>query len=189
MSDGPYRSLPMSPRWKQAAKRAYVSSFSAPEISEALQQAAERDCRAELSAGLVRHVSALIIGPDEPGLFRDLPVAELNALHRECASTMEAGFVRNAIDAVQDGHTGQAALQKAAEDTVSDRLLAGYRQIEEHMHREASDHQARSIRSRLEDAHGGVDVTGVARMLLRAPDAPARTATAVYSGLDDGVAF
>jgi hypothetical protein len=189
MSDGPYRSLPMSPRWKQAAKRAYVSSFSAPEISEALQQAAERDCRAELSAGLVRHVSALIIGPDQPGLFRDLPTAELNVLHRECASTMEAGFVRNAIDALQDGHTGQAALQKAAEDTVSDRLLAGYRQIEEHMHREASDHRARSTRSRLENAHGGVDVTGVARMLLRAPDAPTRTATVVYSGLDDGVAF
>jgi hypothetical protein len=189
MSDGPYRSLPMSPRWKQAAKRAYVSSFSAPEISEALQQAAERDCRAELSAGLVRQVMALITGSDEPGLFRDLPTAELNVLHRECASTMEAGFVRNVIDALHDGHTGQAALQKAAEDTVSDRLLAGYRQIEEHMHREASDDRARSTRSRLEQAHGGVDVTGVARMLLRAPDAPARTVTVVYSGLDDGVAF
>ena len=54
MSDGPYRSLPMSPKWKQAAKRAYLSSFSTPEVSEALQQAAERDCRAELSVGLVR---------------------------------------------------------------------------------------------------------------------------------------
>jgi len=187
MSDGPYRSLPMSPRWRQAAKRAYVASFSTPEISESLRQAAERDCRAEISSGLVRRISALIIGPDEPGLFRDIPTAELNALHRECASTMEAGFVRNAIDALQDGHTGRAALQKAAEDTVSDRLLAGYRQIEEHMHREASDHRARSTRSRLEDAHDGVDVKGIARMLLRSPDAPVRTATVVYSGLDDGV--
>ena len=189
MSDGPYRSLPMSPRWKRAAMRAYLLSFSAAEISEALQQAAERDCRAELSAGLVRQVSALVIGPDEPELFHVLPTAELNALHRECASTMEAGFVRNAIDALQDGHIGYAALQKAAEDTVSDRLLAGYRQIEEHMHREASDHRARSTRLRLENAHGGIDVAGVARILLRTPDAPARTATVVYSGLDDGVAF
>ncbi|MCU0733424.1 MAG: hypothetical protein MUE84_17825 [Hyphomonas sp.] len=189
MSDGPYRSLPMSPRWKQAAKRAYVSSFSVPEISEALQQAAERDCRAELSAAFVRRVSNVVLRPDAPGLFPDMPTTELNALHRECASTMEAGFVRNAIDALQDGHVGQAALQKAAEDTVTDRLLAGYRQIEEHMHREASDYRARSTRSRLEDAHGGVDVTGVARMLLRASDAPNRTATVVFSGLDDGVAL
>lgn len=189
MSDGPYRSLPMSPRWKRAAKRAYLSSFSASEISEALQQAVERDCRAELSAGLVRRISALIIGPDAPRLFCDLPIAELNALHRECASPMEAGLVCNTIDALQDGYTGQAALQKAAENTVSDRLFAGYRQIEEHVHRDASDHRARSTRSRLEDAHGGVDVTGVARMLLRASDAPARTTTIVYSGLDDGVSL
>lgn len=187
MSDGPYRSLPMSPKWKQAAKRAYLSSFSTPEISEALQQAAERDCRAELSAGLVRRVTAMIIGPDEPGLFRDLPTADLNALHRDCSSPMEHGLVNNAIDALQDGLRSQAALQQAAEVTVSDRLLAASRQIEEHIHREASDHRARATRSRLEGAHDGVDVSGVARMLLRAPDAPARTSTVVYSGLDDGV--
>ena len=187
MSDGPYRSLPMSPKWKQAAKRAYLPSFTTLQICEALQQAAERDCRAELSAGLVRRVTALIIGPDEPGLFRDLPIADLNALHRDCSSTMEHGLVNNAIDAVQDGICGQAALQRAAEASVSDRLLAGSRQIEEHMHREAPDHRARSTRSRLEEAHGEVDVSGVARMLLRAPDAPARTSTVVYSGLEDGV--
>ncbi|PTQ59431.1 hypothetical protein C8J26_3181 [Sphingomonas aurantiaca] len=189
MSDGPYRSLPMSPKWKQAAKRAYLSSFSAPEISEALQQAVERDCRAELSAGLVRRVTALVIGPENPGLFRDLPTADLNALHRDCSSTMEHGLVSNAIDALQDGLRGQPALQRAAESSVSDRLLAGSRQIEEHMHREAPDQRARTTRSRLQDAYGGVDVSGVARSLLRAPDAPTRTATVVYSGLDDGVPF
>lgn len=187
MSDGPYRSLPMSPKWKQAAKRAYLSSFSTPEISEALQQAVERDCRAELSAGLVRRVTALIIGPGEPGLFHDLPTAELNALHRDCSSTMEHGLVNNAIDGLREGLRGQAALQWAAEASVSDRLIAGGRQIEEHMHRESPDHQARSTRSRLEEAHGSVDVSGVARMLLRAPDARARTSTVVYSGIDDGV--
>lgn len=187
MSDGPYRSLPMPPRWKQAAKRAYLSSFSTPEISEALQQALERDCRAELSIGLVRRVTALIIGPDAPGLFYDLPTAELNALHRECSSTMEHGLVSNAIDALQDGLRGQAALQSAAEASVSDRILAGSRQIEEHIHREASDHQARATRSRLQGAYAGVKMSSIARMLLRAPDAPVRTTTVVYSGLDDGV--
>lgn len=187
MSDGPYRSLPMSPKWKRAAKCAYLPSFSIREVSEALQQATERDCHTEFSASLVRRVTALIIGPDEPGLFHDLPMTDLNALHRDCASTMEHGLVNNAIDALQEGMRGEAALQWAAEASVKDRLLARGRQIEEHMYREASDHQARSTRSRLEEAHSGVDVSGVARMLLRAPDAPARTTTVVYSGLDDGV--
>ncbi|MDR6710154.1 hypothetical protein J2X73_004559 [Novosphingobium sp. 1748] len=189
MSDGPYRSLPMSPKWKQAAKRAYLSSFSPSEVSEALQQAAERDCRAELSTGLLRKVTALLIGPAEPGLFFDLPITDLNALHRECASTMEHGFVNNAIEALQGGERGQAALHWAAEASVSDRMLAGCRQIEEHMHREANDYRARSTRARLEEAHGGVDVAGVARMMLGTPDAPARTRTTVYSGLDDGPAL
>lgn len=187
MSDGPFRSLPMSPKWKQAAERAYLPSFSTPEISAALQRAAERDCRAELSAGFVRRVTALIIGPPEPGLFRELPTADLNALHRNCSSTMEHGLVNNAIDALQDGLRGRAALQQAAEACVSDRLLAGSRQIEEHMHRESSDNRAQATRSRLDEAHGGVDVSGVARLLLRAPDAPVRAMTVVYSGLDDGV--
>ena len=189
MSDGPYRSLPMSPKWKRAAERAYLPSFSKPEISEALQLALERDCRAELSAGLVRRVTGLIMGPDDPGLFRDLPTADLNALHRECSSTMEHGLVNNAIDALHDGLRGDAALQHAAEASVSDRMHAGSRQIEEHMHRNTSDHWARATRSRLAEAHHGVDVSGIARMLLRAPNAPARTNAVVYAGVDDGVSF
>lgn len=186
MSDGPYRSLPMSPKWKRAAKCAFLPSFSSPEISEALQQAAERDCRAELSEGLVRKVTALVMGPDEPALFRDSAVADLDALHRICASTMEHGLVKNAIDALHDGLIGQVALQQAAEASVSDRLLAGSRQIEEHMHRETSDSRARDTRARINEAYNGVDLSGVARILLRAPNAPALTQRAIYSGIDDG---
>lgn len=186
MSDGPYRSLPMSPKWKRAAKRAFIPSFSVPEISEALQQAAERDCRAELSQGLVRQVTVLVIGPEEPVFFSDSVITDLDALHRKCSSTMEHGLVKNAIDALHDGLSGQAALQQAAEASVSDRLLSGSRQIEEHMHRESSDNRARDTRARLNEAYNGVDLSGVARILLRAPDAPPRTKSVVYSGLDDG---
>ena len=131
----------------------------------------------------------MVIGPDDPGLFRDLPIADLNALHRDCSSTMEHGLVNNAIDAMRDGLHGHTALLRAAEASVSDRLLAGSRQIEEHMHRLTPDHLARATRSRLEEAHGGVNISGVAQMLLRAPDAPARTSTVVFSGLDDGVSL
>jgi len=187
MSDGPYRSLPMSSRWKQAAKCAYLPSFSTREIAEALEHAAERDCRAELSAPFVGRVSALIIGPVEPSLFGDAPEAELNTMHRESASPMEAGFIRNAIDALQDGYRGAEALQWAAESMVSDRLLAGFRQVEEHIQREASDGRARMVRSRLEGAHGQVNLAGIAQRVLRMPDAPSRTPVVTYAGLDDGV--
>jgi hypothetical protein len=68
----PYRSLPMPPRWKKAAKCAYLPSFTPREIADALERAAERDCRAELSAPFVGRVCALIM-PNEPDLFRDPP--------------------------------------------------------------------------------------------------------------------
>jgi hypothetical protein len=108
-------------------------------------------------------------------------------MHRESASPMEAGFIRNAIDALQDGYRGAEALQRAAENMVSDRLLAGFRQVEEHIQREASDGRARMVRSRLEGAHGEVDLVGIAQRVLRMPDAPSRALIVIYSGLDDGV--
>lgn len=186
MSDGPYRSLPMPRRWKLAAKCAYVQAFSRSEIANALQAAAERDCRSELSAVFLGKVAALVMGPDQPGLFRDRPSGELKAMHADCASPMEASFLRNALDAVGDGHCSTDALQLAAEGAVSDRLLAGYRQVEEHMHREASGERARAVRSRLEGAHGEIDIKAVALRVLQVAHAPP-SAPVAYSELDDGV--
>jgi hypothetical protein len=187
MSDGPYRSLPMSPRWKLAAKCAYVQAFSTREIADALHAAAERDCRAELSPGFLSKVSSLIVGRDDPGLFRDLPIADLRSMHAQASSPMEASFLRNAVDALNDGCAPSDALQQAAEGAVSDRLLAGFRQVEEHMFRKASDHRSRTVRSRLEGAHGEIDISALARQVLRTADAPHARAVATYSGLDDGV--
>lgn len=187
MSDGPYRSLPMSPRWKLAAKCAYVQAFSSGDIADALHAATERDCRAELSSGFLRRVSSIIIGPDEPGLFRDLPTADLRAMHAQASSPMEASFLRNAIDALSAGCSPADALQQAAEGTVSDRLLAGFRQVEEHMFRAASNEHARAVRSRLEGAYREIDISAAARQVLRTADAPQAPAVATYSGLDDGV--
>jgi len=177
----------MSPRWKFAAKCAYLQAFSTHEIADALHAAAERDCRAELSPSFLGKVASLIIGPDDPGLFRDLPIADLRAMHAQAGSPMEASFLHNAVDALNDGCAPADALQQAAEGTVSDRLLAGFRQVEEHMFREASDQQARAVRSRLETAHGEIDISAVAQQVLRTADAPQAQAIATYSGLDDGV--
>lgn len=187
MSDGPFRSLPMSPRWKRAAKCAYNEAYSAREIADALEAAATRDCLAELSQGFLNRANRLIIGPDEPGLFTDPPIAELKAMHRECSSTMESEYLRNAIDALCEGHRGEQAVTRAVQDTASDRSLAGLRQIEEHMYRNASEHRTRAVRSRLEGAHRQVDFGAVAARMLRAPGAATRASSASYTGLEDGV--
>jgi hypothetical protein len=82
--------------------------------------------------------------------------------------------------------TAIEALQQAAENMVSDRLLAGFRQVEEHMQREASDGRARMVRSGLEGAHGEADLVGIAQRVLRMPDARSPALIVTYSGLDEG---
>ena len=55
MSDGPHRSLPMRPWWRQVALRADKSAFEVAECAEALTVALERGVRggaaAEFSSG------------------------------------------------------------------------------------------------------------------------------------------
>jgi hypothetical protein len=177
----------MPPRWKLAAKCAYIPTFSIRDIADALQSAAERDCRAELSPGFIAKVRDLVVGRGDSDLFAEIPLADLSAMRGQCASPMEAGFIQNTIDALQEGCRSSEALQKGAEGAVADRLLAGYRQVEEHMHRAANDQRARAVRSRLEGAHVDVDVRAIAQRVLRVPDAPARVPTVAYAGLDDGV--
>jgi hypothetical protein len=179
----------MSRAWKRVAKCAYLESFSVSEISEAIQRAAERDCRAELSSEFLRRVAIAVNRLGEPDLFRDISSTDLDRLHHMCTSTLEAGFLSNIIDEVRDGYSGDAALQNAAEGAISDRMLAGYRQIEEHLHRDASDSSSRSVRARLESAHDGINTKELARMMLRKPDARVRTSAVVFSGLDDGVSL
>src|SRR5688572_3974216 len=66
MSDGPHRSLPMRPWWKQVALRADKSAFDVPECAEALTVALEREFAEELRPSFLE---GLRNAYDEPGLF------------------------------------------------------------------------------------------------------------------------
>ena len=60
MSDGPYKSLPMKPRWRHAAKCAYKEAFSQDEIVESVTRASHADWRAEVRQALVTSVTAVV---------------------------------------------------------------------------------------------------------------------------------
>ena len=107
MSDGPYKSLPMKPRWRLAAKCAYKEAFSQDEIVESVTRASHADWRAEVRQALVRSVTAIVAASGQQPLFVDQVLSDLAALRRDCTSPLEASFVRNAIDAVATGRTGR----------------------------------------------------------------------------------
>lgn len=187
MSDGPYKSLPMKPRWRHAAKCVYKEAFSQDEIVESVTRASHADWRAEVRQTVVRSVTAVVAPSGQQALFTDQVLSDLAALRRDCASPLEASFVRNAIDAVATGRTGGDAVQFAAEEALSDRLLCNYRQVEEHVRRDDSVRNAEFVRRRFEAAHGQIDLSGLARAALKTGEPLPRRNRAQFTDLEAGV--
>ncbi len=187
MSDGPYKSLPMKPRWRHAAKCAYKEAFSHDEIVESVTRASHADWRAEVRQALVTSVITVVAPLGQQALFADQILSDLAALRRGCASPLEASFVRSAIDAVAGGRTGGDAVQFAAGEALSDRLLCNYRQVEEHVRRDDSIRNAEFVRNRFEAAHMKVDLTGLAQAALRMGEPLTRRTRAQFTDLDAGV--
>lgn len=187
MSDGPYKSLPMKPRWRHAAKCAYKEAFTQEEIVESVTRASHADWRAEVRQTLVASVAAVVAPMGQQALFGDQIISDLAALRRGCASPLEASFVRNAIDAVATGHSGSDAVQFAAEEALSDRLLCNYRQVEEHVRRDDSIRNSEYVRNRFEAAHGQIDLSGLARAALRTGEPLVRLTRVQVTDLDAGV--
>ena len=186
MSDGPYKSLPMKRSWRRAAKCAYKEAFSQNEIIDSVARAAHADWRAEVRPALVASVIA-VVAPQEQTLFPDQIAADLIKLRRTCCSPLAASFVHNVIDALATGRIGGDAVQFAAEEALSDRLLCSYRQVEEHVRRNDSSGNADFVRNRFEAAHDQIDKPVLARAALKTGQPLARRNRAESAGIDAGV--
>ena len=187
MSDGPYKSLPMKPRWRRVAKCAYQEAYSQDELVESVTRASHADWRAEVRSSMLASVNAIVLSVGQQALFSDQKLSDLQVLQRSCASPMEASFVRNIVDAVQGGRLGTDAVQFATEESLSDRLLCNYRQVEEHVRRDDNIANANFIRARFEAAHDQVDLARLAGAVLRTGAPLARRVRAASTGLDAGV--
>lgn len=189
MSDGPYKSLPMKPRWRRAAKCAYTEAYSEEEIVESVTRASHADWRAEVRPSLIASVTAVIAAAGQQSLFPDQIVGDLGALRRTCTSPMEASFVRNAVDAIQAGWIEESAVQFAAQEALSDRLLCNYRQVEEHVCRDDGARNAQFVRDRFEAAHSQIDLNRLANAALRTGAPLPRASRASFTELEGGVSL
>ena len=79
MSDGPWRSLPLRPHWKQVAKQAEIGASSLEEICGALEAALQKEAEA-LPLEAVRRV---VVPGGQGVLFKPDLNGELEALQRE----------------------------------------------------------------------------------------------------------
>lgn len=187
MSDGPYKSLPMMPRWRHAAKCAYKEAYSQEEIVESVARACHADWRSEVRSSLVASATAIVSPSGQQALFTDQMLADLADMRRRCTSPMEAAFVHNVIDAIEVGMVASGAVRFAAKEAMSDRLLRNYRQVEEHVRRDDSIGNARYVRDRFEAAHCQIDLVSLARAALRTGQPLVRRARTQLTALDAGV--
>lgn len=188
MSDGPYKTLKMSTKWRALAKVAGNTAHSAAEVAEAVPAALAADW-GEIGQPFLSQIRAALGDDDRGLLLSEVAKHEVTRLRTQATNPMEALLADNAMDVLRDGHRGAVAFEEAAAATLAERADRGLRQVEEHYRREASHGKAANIRARLTDSVAAANLKGLASALAAGVPARSLTAPTVRSGLDEGVNF
>lgn len=187
MSDGPYRSLPMSRAWKRLAKFAENLNFSHEQMAGAAVEALETSFRKDVPAALVTGLFNVFLEPQADLFGSD------RAQHIQALSDLAAGHVigrlliDHAVSVVLEGRTGQAGLVEAAQRTFLDYGARATRQIEEIYTREAPPELVRQVRDRVWRALSDADRHTLGMVLFGLRPLVARTQVRKQTGLEDGV--
>jgi len=164
MSDGPHRSLPMRRHWKDTAERAARPVHSSAEVCNALTHALKRDI---LEAPIEKMRD--ILNSRKPDLFHILSI--------DCA-----------IEAVQGGLKGQAAVESTLRNALEETMRSAFRGMNDHYQREATPKETHNLRARLDAARHKLDCGAVANELLSPtkPPSPRSLKLLRHTGLDEG---
>jgi hypothetical protein len=184
MSDGPHRSLPMRPWWRRVAARGDNCNFSPDEVSQALVPALERECLAELRPNFLEGLRSLL---SEPTLFSPILSPQAEILDGQARTGLERLVLDNIAVLSPEDAADFNYVQRGLENALRGHAQSYSRQIEEHWQRKASGARTQRIRTRLEDALGTTDFSGVAQRVLRPAGQRSSTSVPQKTGLDDGV--
>lgn len=185
MSDGPHRSLPMKPKWRSVAERAYNFAFELDEIRAAMMPALARDCNDEMTPRFIDRLRGLC-EQRQTLLFRDDISAPVEALRQEAGTGMGRRVLEIFERLSKQEKVSDITALKAVENAFAERIAKTNRQIEEHTLRKATVSRANNVRTRLEQATAKMSLTGLARQVLKLDDnRPARSAMK-RDGIDEG---
>jgi len=185
MSDGPYKTLKMSPKWKALAKLAGNAAHTAEEVAEAVPAALVADW-GEIGQPFLSQLRAALGDDDRGMLLPEVAKLEVQRL-RSRATGMAALLADNAQDVLRDGYRGAEAFEEAAAATLAERADRGARQVEEHYRREASRGKAADIRARLTASMASANLRGLAVDLAAGVPTRELTTSTDRSGLEEGV--
>ncbi|MBY3512663.1 hypothetical protein HFN76_10465 [Rhizobium laguerreae] len=193
MSDGPHKSLPLRPKYKRMAERAYKPAFSIADVCEAAEAALMRDAVIELKEA-VGQLRAIVDGTD---LFSRQPQLQNRRLQEKRDASAGHPLAASVIEctqmAIRDGLEGQRALEVGIATALSERLTANGRTSEEHYLAERGQRACSVIRNRMSEVNAAMDASGafarMARSIVGDSNVSVIRAPAVRDGLDEGVSL
>ena len=189
MSDGPYRSLPMSRGWKRLAEFSENANFDPADVCSAAVRALEETWRAEVPAPIMEGVRAVFL-EEQPDLWANLRTQEAEALSSTaCGSGFARLLADHTLGVLNEGVTGEAGLTEAANRALQARAARAARQIEEHYCREASAPVTKQVRERLEAAIANADFGALARRCAGLDSGTKTRRSLKHADIDDGVAL
>jgi hypothetical protein len=186
MSDGPHRSLEMRKGWKRVAESADNRAFEPAEVRVAMAYALEEDCRGEMAGDFIKVVHK-ICEDQRQSLFGDALVPKLESLRNDAGSGIGRVLVEYAIKEAVKGKSGTDVLSKALNNALRDRSARNARQVEEHYYRKSTAKRATNVRSRMENAIGSTDFSGISQRILNPNTKGSDAKSLKREGLDDGV--
>lgn len=189
MSDGPHRSLPMGRRWKKLAECLDNTSFSEEEVSERRDAAIIGEFSREISDTLMSGLRHLLCSSDQGLLFAPSS-DEIETLRTQVDGSPVGSLLLDcAIDAVNSGIVGEAALAAAYQETAAEILDRHARGMAEHYQRETGAKRASDFQRRVETMVHGHAMVDLASRLVQGGRALVIRAPTRHTGLEDGVSF
>eukprot|EP01041_Mallomonas_annulata_P025924 gene25924-47092_t len=138
MSDGPYRSLPMSRGWKRLAQYAENENFGSAETCAAANSALDGTWRKEVPAVVVNELREVFFEPASD-LFNDERFKRIQETGDEAAGYgLARQLTAHASSVLTEGLSGEVGFLEAIKRAVWDYAARARRQMEEHYCRTAS---------------------------------------------------
>lgn len=189
MSDGPYRSLPMSRGWKRLAKFAENANFDRADTCAAATHALATTWRNDVPAAIVKGIREVFL-EREPGLFPDMGLARIDAVISDNAGYgLGRTLGAHASSVLTEGLTGEAGLAEATKRTLESYGARATRHIEEHYCRKASARLTQQVRERIAQAIGTADLNALARQCAGLEPRARRSSVRKHADIDEGVAL
>ncbi|WP_315769358.1 MULTISPECIES: hypothetical protein [unclassified Bradyrhizobium] len=189
MSDGPYKSLNMTPAWKKFAEWAHKAAFEPDDVAGRVIPALEETWRDERCGEVVRAIGAILGDAKQIDMFGQDRSVELEAARRDLSAgyPMRRLILDYVTQSLASGRLGIDAVCDGVENALRDRAARGPRQVEEHyLRKQSPESMATRVRNRMEDAIARAPITGLARR-LSGLDSATQFQSVRQQGLEDGV--